>query len=76
MKLLVESGILNIVTLSLIFVDFDKDVGFVLYDSDQFFQSKSFQPSLNTKRRVISANLQENLGFDHIEFAFTPSVSS
>ncbi|XP_039550781.1 serine-rich adhesin for platelets isoform X4 [Pimephales promelas] len=56
--------------------DFDKDVGFVLYDSDQFFQSKSFQPSLNTKRRVISANLQENLGFDHIEFAFTPSVDS
>ncbi|XDV22112.1 hypothetical protein PO909_027073, partial [Leuciscus waleckii] len=54
--------------------DFDKDVGFVLYDSDQLFQSKSFQPSLDTKRRIISANLQENLGFDHIEFAITPSV--
>ncbi|XP_067271153.1 adhesion G-protein coupled receptor G7 [Pseudorasbora parva] len=50
---------------------FSKDVGFVLYDSDQFFQSKSFQPSLDTKRRVISANLQENLGLDHIQFTVT-----
>ncbi|KAK7137236.1 hypothetical protein R3I93_017343 [Phoxinus phoxinus] len=55
--------------------DFDKDVGFVLYDSDQFFQSKHFHPSLDTKRRVISANLQEHLEFD-IEFAVTPSVNS
>ncbi|KAG1939901.1 adhesion G-protein coupled receptor G7 [Pimephales promelas] len=55
---------------------FNKDIGFVLYDSDQFFQSKSFQPSLDTKRRVISANLQESLGFDQIEFAVTPSVDS
>ncbi|ROL40913.1 Adhesion G-protein coupled receptor G7 [Anabarilius grahami] len=54
--------------------DFDKDVGFVLYDSDQFFQSKSFQPSLDAKRRVISASLQEYFGFDNIEFTVTPSV--
>ncbi|XP_052394150.1 adhesion G-protein coupled receptor G7-like [Carassius gibelio] len=56
--------------------DFDKDIGFVLYDNDQFFQSKSFQPSLDTKRRVISANLQENSGIDQVQFAVTPSADS
>uniref|UniRef100_A0A8C2D7Y5 G-protein coupled receptors family 2 profile 2 domain-containing protein n=1 Tax=Cyprinus carpio TaxID=7962 RepID=A0A8C2D7Y5_CYPCA len=55
-------------------VDFDKDIGFVLYDNDQFFQSKSFKPSLDTKRRVISANLQENSGIDQVQFAVTPSA--
>uniref|UniRef100_A0A8C1PHN2 Adhesion G protein-coupled receptor G7 n=1 Tax=Cyprinus carpio TaxID=7962 RepID=A0A8C1PHN2_CYPCA len=54
--------------------DFDKDIGFVLYDNDQFFQSKSFKPSLDTKRRVISANLQENSGIDQVQFAVTPSA--
>uniref|UniRef100_A0A8C1ATG2 Adhesion G protein-coupled receptor G7 n=1 Tax=Cyprinus carpio carpio TaxID=630221 RepID=A0A8C1ATG2_CYPCA len=56
--------------------DFDKDIGFVLYDNDQFFQSKSFKPSLDTKRRVISANLQENSGIDQVQFAVTPSADS
>ncbi|XP_026091924.1 adhesion G-protein coupled receptor G7-like isoform X2 [Carassius auratus] len=56
--------------------DFNKDIGFVLYDNDQFFQSKSFQPSLDTKRRVISANLQENSGIDQVQFAVTPSADS
>ncbi|KAL1251094.1 hypothetical protein QQF64_018890 [Cirrhinus molitorella] len=55
---------------------FGKDVGFVLYDNDQFFQSKSFQPSLDTKRRVISANLQENFGTVQFEFTVTPSADS
>uniref|UniRef100_A0A672PT98 G-protein coupled receptors family 2 profile 2 domain-containing protein n=1 Tax=Sinocyclocheilus grahami TaxID=75366 RepID=A0A672PT98_SINGR len=63
----------NYLTFSL---DFDKDIGFVLYDNDQFFQSKSFQPSLDTKRRVISANLQENSGIDQVQFAVTPSADS
>ncbi|XP_073669585.1 adhesion G-protein coupled receptor G7-like [Paramisgurnus dabryanus] len=53
----------------------NKSVGFVLYDSDRFFPSQNFTPSLNTKRRVFSANLFEN-GFDTIEvqFSVTPSV--
>ncbi|XP_065115855.1 adhesion G-protein coupled receptor G7-like [Paramisgurnus dabryanus] len=52
----------------------NKSVGFVLYDSDRFFPSQNFTPSLNTKRRVFSANLFEN-GFDTIEvqFSVTPS---
>ncbi|XP_043078366.1 adhesion G-protein coupled receptor G7-like [Puntigrus tetrazona] len=58
------------------FKEFDKDVGFVLYDNDQFFKSKSFQPSLDTKRRVISANLQESSGTDQFQFAVTSSADS
>ncbi|KAK2907144.1 hypothetical protein Q8A67_006129 [Cirrhinus molitorella] len=55
---------------------FGKDVGFVLYDNDQFFQSKSFQPSLDTKRRVISANLQETPEIVQFQFTVTPSADS
>ncbi|XP_059399491.1 adhesion G-protein coupled receptor G7 [Carassius carassius] len=50
-------------------------VGFVLYDNDKFFQSKSFRPSLDTKRKVMSANIQEDFQFD-ILFAITPSAVS
>nr|XP_055073109.1 adhesion G-protein coupled receptor G7-like [Misgurnus anguillicaudatus] len=55
----------------------DKGVGFVLYDSDQFFPSESFQPSLNTKRKVFSANLFEQ-GSDakEVQFSVTPSDDS
>ncbi|XP_057182443.1 adhesion G-protein coupled receptor G7 [Triplophysa rosa] len=38
---------------------FDQIAGFVLYDSDHFFQSQSFKSSLNTKRRVISPILSK-----------------
>ncbi|XP_065115756.1 adhesion G-protein coupled receptor G7-like [Paramisgurnus dabryanus] len=52
----------------------DKDVGFVLYDSDLFFPSQSFKPSLNTKRRVFSANLFKNgSGTMEVQFSVTPS---
>lgn len=54
---------------------FDKVVGFVLYDSDQFFQSQSFKPSLNTKRRVLSANLSEGHDME-LQFAVTQLVSN
>ncbi|XP_026091197.1 adhesion G-protein coupled receptor G7-like [Carassius auratus] len=50
-------------------------VGFVLYDNDKFFQSKSFQPSLDTKRKVMSANIQKDSKFE-IMFAVTPSADS
>ncbi|XP_050951220.1 adhesion G-protein coupled receptor G7-like [Labeo rohita] len=53
---------------------FNKTIGFVLYDNDQFFQSKSFKPSLDTKRRVISANLEENP--ENVHFTITPSADS
>ncbi|XP_050951397.1 adhesion G-protein coupled receptor G7 [Labeo rohita] len=51
---------------------FNENIGFVLYDNDQFFQSKSFQPSLDTKRRVISANLEENP--EIVQFTVSPSA--
>ncbi|XP_065115854.1 adhesion G-protein coupled receptor G7-like [Paramisgurnus dabryanus] len=52
----------------------NKSVGFVLYNSDHFFPSQNFTPSLNTKRRVFSANLFEN-GSDamEVQFSVTPS---
>ncbi|RXN06430.1 adhesion G- coupled receptor G7-like protein [Labeo rohita] len=53
---------------------FNENIGFVLYDNDQFFQSKSFQPSLDTKRRVISANLEENP--EIVQFTVSPSADS
>uniref|UniRef100_A0A8C2E7X5 Adhesion G protein-coupled receptor G7 n=1 Tax=Cyprinus carpio TaxID=7962 RepID=A0A8C2E7X5_CYPCA len=56
--------------------DFAEDVGFVLYDNDLFFKSKSFQPSLDTKRRVISANVHENSEIEQVRFAVTPSADS
>ncbi|XP_072526968.1 adhesion G-protein coupled receptor G7 [Salminus brasiliensis] len=34
------------------------NVGFVLYNNDQFFRSKVFKDPLGSKRRVISGNLQ------------------
>nr|XP_021325139.1 adhesion G-protein coupled receptor G7 [Danio rerio] len=58
------------------FVDFNKDIGFVLYDNDRFFQSNSFQPTLDTKRRVISASLPEITELDQIKFTFTESADS
>ncbi|XP_056303596.1 adhesion G-protein coupled receptor G7 [Danio aesculapii] len=58
------------------FKDFNKDIGFVLYDNDRFFQSNSFQPTLDTKRRVISANLPEITQLDQIKFIVTESTDS
>uniref|UniRef100_A0A8C2CZN9 G-protein coupled receptors family 2 profile 2 domain-containing protein n=1 Tax=Cyprinus carpio TaxID=7962 RepID=A0A8C2CZN9_CYPCA len=53
--------------------DSNEVVGFVLYNNDQFFRSKSFQPSLDTERKVMSANIQENLKFE-VMFTVTPSA--
>uniref|UniRef100_A0A8C1ZQ14 Adhesion G protein-coupled receptor G7 n=1 Tax=Cyprinus carpio TaxID=7962 RepID=A0A8C1ZQ14_CYPCA len=55
--------------------DSNEVVGFVLYNNDQFFRSKSFQPSLDTERKVMSANIQENLKFE-VMFTVTPSAVS
>ncbi|XP_051978132.1 adhesion G-protein coupled receptor G7-like isoform X2 [Xyrauchen texanus] len=46
---------------------FNKDVGIVLYENDQFFQSQSFKSSLDIKRRVVSANLPENHELNEVE---------
>ncbi|XP_051549539.1 adhesion G-protein coupled receptor G7 [Myxocyprinus asiaticus] len=53
--------------------DLNEDVGFVLYDNDQFFQSQSFKSSPDTKRRVISANLQEQHELE-VEFTISQSI--
>uniref|UniRef100_A0A8C1H494 Adhesion G protein-coupled receptor G7 n=1 Tax=Cyprinus carpio carpio TaxID=630221 RepID=A0A8C1H494_CYPCA len=53
--------------------DSNEVVGFVLYNNDQFFRSKSFQPSLDTERKVMSANIQENLKFE-VMFTVTPTA--
>ncbi|XP_051979671.1 adhesion G-protein coupled receptor G7-like [Xyrauchen texanus] len=55
--------------------DFGEDVGFVLYDNDQFFQSQSFKSSSENKRRVISANLQEKHELE-VEFTIPQSIDS
>ncbi|XP_053473127.1 adhesion G-protein coupled receptor G7-like [Ictalurus furcatus] len=55
------------------------DIGFVLYNNDQFFRSKVFQPSLNINRRVITASLEGENVLEFVNFtmkAQKPSSAS
>ncbi|KAI4900482.1 hypothetical protein NFI96_003967 [Prochilodus magdalenae] len=53
--------------------DADSDVGFVLYNNDQFFKSKVFEDLLGTKRRVISGNVGKSNLLDSISIRFNMS---
>lgn len=44
------------------------NIGFVLYNNDQFFRSWVFQPPLNIKRRVITGHLGKENVLDFVEF--------
>ncbi|XP_042558859.1 adhesion G-protein coupled receptor G7-like isoform X2 [Clupea harengus] len=46
-------------------------VGFVLYENDLLFRSKAFQPSLGTRRMVISGSLG-NVKAEQVNLRFTP----
>uniref|UniRef100_A0AAY4BIQ2 Adhesion G protein-coupled receptor G7 n=1 Tax=Denticeps clupeoides TaxID=299321 RepID=A0AAY4BIQ2_9TELE len=58
--------ILNLTYLYTVFLDHADEkeevkMGFALYDNDVLFQSKIFQPQLGTRRRVISASLDNDV---------------
>ncbi|XP_060767181.1 adhesion G-protein coupled receptor G7 [Neoarius graeffei] len=44
------------------------NIGFVLYNNDQFFRSQVFQPSLNIKRKVIAGYPAKENVLDFVEF--------
>ncbi|KAK6325500.1 hypothetical protein J4Q44_G00048420 [Coregonus suidteri] len=48
-------------------------IGFVLYQNDRFFRSRTFRASSGTSRRVISANLGQVSGL-HVEMLFKPTA--
>ncbi|XP_043078218.1 adhesion G-protein coupled receptor G7-like [Puntigrus tetrazona] len=47
-------------------------IGVVLYENDQFFNSKQFKSELDTKRRVVSASLTDKSLLDNVEFSIMP----
>ncbi|XP_028836731.1 adhesion G-protein coupled receptor G7-like [Denticeps clupeoides] len=49
-------------------------MGFALYDNDVLFQSKIFQPQLGTRRRVISASLDNANIQKDVNFSFKMDV--
>lgn len=49
-------------------------IGFVLYQNDRFFRSTAFRAQLNTRRRVISANLKGAVKPKYVEMLFRPTV--
>ncbi|XP_045073199.1 adhesion G-protein coupled receptor G7-like [Coregonus clupeaformis] len=51
----------------------NNSIGFVLYQNDQFFRSRTFRASSGTSRRVISANLGQVSGL-HVEMLFKPTA--
>ncbi|XP_026091196.1 adhesion G-protein coupled receptor G7-like [Carassius auratus] len=51
-------------------------IGVVLYENDQFFNSKLFNSELNTKRRVVSASLSDRSLLDNVEFTIRPENTS
>lgn len=54
--------------------DDDTNIGFVLYNNDQFFSSRVFQPSLNIKRRVITGHLKKENVLDFVNFTLKEQV--
>ncbi|XP_045073039.1 adhesion G-protein coupled receptor G7-like [Coregonus clupeaformis] len=48
-------------------------IGFVLYQNDCFFRSRTYTASSGTSRRVISANLGQVSGL-HVEMLFKPTA--
>uniref|UniRef100_A0A671K9Q9 Adhesion G-protein coupled receptor G7-like n=2 Tax=Sinocyclocheilus anshuiensis TaxID=1608454 RepID=A0A671K9Q9_9TELE len=51
-------------------------IGVVLYENDQFFNSKQFNSELDTKRRVVSASLTDRSLLDNVEFTIRPENTS
>ncbi|XP_045075639.1 adhesion G-protein coupled receptor G7-like isoform X2 [Coregonus clupeaformis] len=51
----------------------NNSLGFVLYQNDRFFRSRTFRASSGTSRRVISANLGQVSGL-HVEMLFKPTA--
>ncbi|XP_016113460.1 adhesion G-protein coupled receptor G7-like isoform X1 [Sinocyclocheilus grahami] len=51
-------------------------IGVVLYENDQFFNSKQFNSELNTKRRVVSASLTDRSLLENVEFTIRPENTS
>lgn len=54
--------------------DDDTNIGFVLYNNDQFFSSRVFQPFLNIKRRVITGHLEKENVLDFVNFTMNEQV--
>lgn len=50
------------------------NIGFVLYNNDQFFRSQVFQPSLNIKRKVIAGYPAKENVLDFVEFTVRDQV--
>nr|XP_014343759.1 PREDICTED: adhesion G-protein coupled receptor G7 [Latimeria chalumnae] len=47
-------------------------VGFVLYQNDKFFKSKTHSSKMNFTKRVISGNLANNVTLNSVELLFNP----
>ncbi|XP_075450204.1 adhesion G-protein coupled receptor G7 [Ascaphus truei] len=50
-------------------------VGFILYQNDNLFNSKTHKSQLNVRRRIISGSIADGT-FDNVDFIFNPQYDS